>query len=243
MDIIKAFTYSFKEKNWYYNLLIGAIIAFPLCISQYLFDLADKNPFNFPYLLISTVYCICTAVVGIFLNGYLCANAHYRLNHTETPHISWKNLDIIIISGLKALFANIIYKIPLIIILFIGFIATLFAMFDVFNNDPSDVFYNTLNIISALSYLIEVFIIPSFIVDLKLHSLFNFRRIGTLIKNNPTGFLILLITSLLLTGTYTLLNKYFRLTPEIWVFINSFLTFYIITVKSDLFTQFVSDEN
>ncbi len=243
MDIINAFTYTFKRKNWYYNLLLGAIIAFPLCISEYLFNLAEKHPFDLPYFLLAVVYGASSIIVGVFLNGYLCANAHYRLKKNDAEPITWTNLDIILLSGLKTLLANIIYKIPLIIILFFGLTATLTSMLDVTNNNPSATYNNTLSIISAIAYIIEIFIIPSFIIDLKLDSLFNFKRMGSLIKNNPSGFLVLLIVSLAVTGIYTFLKQILSISPEIWIIIDSILTFYIITIRSDLFTQFVNDNN
>lgn len=241
MDIIKSFTYMFKGKHWYYNIIIGSIIAFPLCFSETLLNLAGKAPFEAPYIMLSLLYGACSLVVGIFLSGFLCANANYRLNNKEENTINWSNLDIILLSGLKSFLANFIYKIPLFIILGLGLLATLTAMLDLTNINPGAYYSTSLKIVNALGYLIEIIIIPSFIIDLKLDSFFNFKRIGKLIKNNTSGFLILLVISLLVTLIYSICKTKFSIPTVLWIPVDCILTFYMILIKSDLISQFVQE--
>ena len=241
MDIVKAFTYMFKEKNWYYNFIIGSTIAFPLCFSENLLNLAGKNPFEAPYILLCILYGACSIVVGIFLAGFLCANANYRLRNKDDKSISWSNLDIILLSGLKTILANFIYKIPLFIILGFGLIATLTAMFDLTNLNPGTYYTTSLKIVNALGYLIELIILPAFIIDLKLDSFFNFKRIGQLIKNNTSGFLLLLLLSLIFTFIYSICKTKLHIPLALWIPLDCILTFYMILIKSDLITQFVQE--
>ena len=242
MDIIKSLTYIYKDKNKYYNLIIGSLIAFPLCMAEAIMNMYSPRPFSAPYGFICMVYGICSIIVGIFLTGYLCANSHYRLKNENAAPLSWANLDVILISGLKSLLANIIYKIPLLLILFIGFAVSIIKMLDLVQN-PGAEYTACLKIVSAISYLIEIFIIPSFIIDLKLDSFFNFKRIGKLIRNNTTGFILLLITTLIISTIYTIFKTALHIPVVLWIPIDSFLTFYMVTIKSDLITQFVKENN
>lgn len=241
MDIKKSFTYTFQEDKWHKNMLVGAGIAFPLCLAEYLMNAAGKDPFSFPYMLICLIYGICTIIVGIFLNGYLCVNSYYRLNNADSAPIKWTNLDIILISGIKSFFANLIYKIPLLIILLFGLLFSFTAMFDINNPNPGANYTFTLKLVNAIAYLIEIFIIPSFITDLKFSSFFNFKKIGELIKNNASGFLVLILISLLVIGGYTICKIVLHTPAILWILIDSILTFYIVTIKSDLITQFVKE--
>ena len=242
MNLEQSFTYPFKNKKWYINILIGSLICLPLAFANYIITIADKKLIVF-YAFLFCIYIICQLVTSIFIDGYLCVNANYRIITGDKNPIKWnEHIDNIIFSGFKALCGTLIYKIPICIFGMLAFLAYVPKLYENLIKPqfhfPPDIFLT----ICTLLFFVDIILLPAFITNLKFKSFFNFKLIKNIIKNNTIGFILIVIMFLVIALIYKSIQTILAIPNFLFILINAFLLFYITLIKSDLFTQFIKEK-
>lgn len=96
MNVQRAFTYVFEDKQWITKIMIGVLLSL------------------FAWLIIP----------AFILNGYMIAIIRRVMNGTDVPLPEWEDWGKLTRDGFFLTVAQLVYTLPFLLILFVGFLVT-----------------------------------------------------------------------------------------------------------------------
>lgn len=246
MDFKNAFTYMFKDKNFWLKYLIGTALLIPATLSNIV---SPENPFvplipfikdisatNLNYIFY-TVLSI--GLITCFLVcGYNIINLNTRIYKSNADLPEWKNIKEIVLCGLKVIALLVISMIPISI-----FLAILTVVFVII---LSLFFKSGLSVLVAIASLLSILIVGiilllfipaaiiAFATNLKISSFFNIKLIFNIIKENKLKYFIYVVSYLIFFLIFSAFSQlaYTRFYPTI-IFL-PFVSFYIGLVIAEI---------
>ena len=241
MNLKESFTYMFKSNRWYVPVFIAFAVVLSAEIISYIFSPAKAaSELNIGILLMNT---ICEIVRNVIIGGYSITNTNKRILYPSSNLQSWNDTGKIILTGLKCIFAKIIYLIPICIVSGILFTSYMKSAFSIDNtqSQTDGAFLQMSQLFSVETYIfivINLILVPAFSLNLNFSSCFNLKLIFNIIKNNITGFVILTAFTFLCIPIGRFMHNLTIVSPIFLIFI-ALVDVYVILIYSDIIAQYV----
>ena len=178
MDIAKAFTFVFDDKDWIVKILIGAAI---LAVG----------------ILFSWVLLVPLILAFALLGGYGVEITRRVINGASEELPDWDNWGVLIADGIKAILIGIVYALPIIVISI-----CLSIPIGIFAEDAeglSTMFSLLLSCVSFLYAIAISIVLPAaiafYVAEDDLSAAFRFGDVFAFVRNNVSTYLITFIMS------------------------------------------------
>ncbi len=175
MDITKAFTYVFEDKNWMTKILIGGLLS------------------------IASILIVPMFILG----GYSVAIIRNVMKGVEKPLPEWEDWGGFLNDGFSVFVAQFVYTLPMLILLCIAFVATgsmagLSEMSEMSEDALFAAILSTFGFVFCIIFLyaiVMLFISPAIRVQYVKHNelaaTFRFREVITIIQENIMDILLI----------------------------------------------------
>ncbi len=246
MDFKNAFTYMFKDKNFWLKYLIGVVLLFPAALSNIF---SPDNPFlqtipfikDLPAANLNYIFygLLAVCIIACFIvYGYNIINLNTRIYKSNADLPEWKNVKDIVLNGLKVFVLFVMSMIPISIFLILLTIV-LVIILSLFLKSDLSVLVAIASLITALiTAVLLIILLPAAIIafatNLKIASFFNFKLIFNIIKDNKLKYFIYVISYLILFLICAGLSQlaYTRFYPTILLL--PFVSFYTDLVIAEI---------